>query len=89
MRNFRIIEEDGKLNVTYESELKIRGEDDVYTHQRDVWTLFDYKPEEKKASMNIYRSIDLRCLYMWILEQSGISKSYNPGVLNEILDVLV
>lgn len=69
--------------------MDVKGEDDVYTHHRDAWTLFDYNKESNQAAIHMYRSIDLRCLYMWILTESKISESYNPGVLKEVLDVLV
>lgn len=69
------MEEDGKLKAVYKNKRDIEGEDDTYTTYRDDWTLFDYNKQSHEAQVYLYRNIDLKCLYMWILHETKIAQS--------------
>ena len=89
MKSFQIVEKDGKLEA---EDIMIKEIGEVYVPNfldRSILAKLDKQPKGDKMDLTVYCGVDKKCLYMWILRESGIGEKYTPAILKEILDLLL
>ena len=88
MRTYQISEQEGRYHAEEISAEDIEDNFETVGLRRDTLSSIEVDEKAGRALVSTYRKADYRCVYMWLLIESGIAEHYNPAILNEIIGVL-
>lgn len=84
----QLYDNNGKTASRLIMESEVKAAPNNFSLQKDFLIYADRGLEADNFNVAFYRSTDIKCLYMWFLQHTPVFKHFNPGELNEAINML-